>query len=158
MDQGTKKPRQAGLRVQPRSMLWESVQLATAAFLDEVPGLGHDDIGQQQQRDEVGHRHQAVEHVSRRPDQAQIDTGPQQHRHDVDDAIDGHHFLAPQVGGALLAVVAPAQDGGIGEEDQTEGDEPATGPREQVIEGVGGERRPRIATAKIGRASCRERV
>ena len=58
----------------PWSMPRQSVQLATAAFLDEVPGLGHDDIGQQQQRDEVGHRHQAVEHVSRRPDQAQIDT------------------------------------------------------------------------------------
>ena len=86
-----------------------------------------DGAGEKQQGDQVGDGHQAVEGVGDIPHQrAGADGAHDAHEHedDVEDA--GHDLAAPaQIAPAAGPVIAPADDGGQGEEQQADLDDDA---------------------------------
>ena len=100
--------------------------------------------GEQQQRQEVGHRHQAVEGVRQLPDRPQLHRGPHHDQHQKDHPVPKHRPLpaAAEIGHGALAVKAPPQHRGDGEEQHRNGDKPAAPAAQHRVKGGGGEGRP----------------
>ena len=80
---------------------------------------------EQQQADEVGHRHQPVQGVREIPDEGHLHVGETERRQHPQAPVDHEAVLAEEILPAPLAVVRPAQDGREGEDRQRDGDDVA---------------------------------
>ena len=93
-----------------------SMSLPLTPAVEVVSGNGHHGAGQGQHTDEVRDHHQAVEGIGEVPRKTQLH-GSAHHSHAHE-----HHLVDAAPGGAeqvlhsLGAVVAPAQRGGVGEQ------------------------------------------
>ena len=113
-----------------------------------LPGQADDGAGQKQQAHQVGNGHHAVEGIGNVPHEgagAHRTHDAHEDEGDFKDVVD-HLVVVAQIAPAALAVVAPAKDGGQGEEQQANlQDRAADGAGKNGVEGcrrcraVGGE-------------------
>ena len=80
--------------------------------------LGHNP-SQDQHRDAVGNRHQAVGDVGDVPDEVAATNASPEHEHQEDDRIRQNALLAEEVHDCTVTVLAPAKNRGIGEAEET---------------------------------------
>src|SRR5665811_1389119 len=94
----------------------EGIVLGLAARGEELTRRGKDHWAQERKRDQVGDRHERVQHVGKQPHEAQLHGGAddgRQRPHDAerDDGLDPEQKLP-----GALAVIAPAEQRGEGED------------------------------------------
>ena len=90
--------------------------LAPDAAGKVVPGDVHHSAGQCQHAEEVRDHHQAVEGVGEVPRKTQLHGRAHDGHADKDDLIDAASRRAEEILHGLGAVVAPAEGGGVGEQ------------------------------------------
>lgn len=84
---------------------------------------GSHHTGKRQQRQQVGHSHQAVEEVGHGPDQIDLERGTDEDKHHHDNAVQRQQFFTKQCLEVGVPEEIPADDGGEREEEHADGDE-----------------------------------
>ena len=102
------------------------MQFAAGAFGFKVFGFFNNHAGEQQQGNQVGDGHQAVEGVGGRPYQVQAGHGTQHYGAHVYQAVNQSGAVAKYIGSTFFTVVALVQNGGVGKENQADGYHPTT--------------------------------
>ena len=91
---------------------------ATTLLVEILARYLEDHRREQQQADEVGHRHQPVQRVGQVPDESHLHVREAQRREHPKAPVDHEAVLTEEILPAPLAVVRPAQNGGEGEDGQ----------------------------------------
>ena len=118
-------------------------------------GLVADQCGEGDEGDDVGKDHELVEEVLEFPDEVVLDDGAEEDECDAEDGVDDRGAASEEVMEVDFAEVVPAEDRGIREEEQADGDEDASGGVsgegcEGVLDEVGlGTKKPSLGVAEI---------